>query len=111
MLQTLTVPVLLLLLANTPDPQLATQTEQVRCAETAFSESVENGQWDFFENLVHTDARFASGSRPAQVGAAAIRAGWERSYSRPERSIRWRSRSVEILKPGALALSRGPYRM
>jgi ketosteroid isomerase-like protein len=111
MLQTLTAPVLLLLLAANPQTDLATQAEQVRCAETAFSMSVENGDWEAFEAIVHPDARFASGSRPARVGAPAIRAGWERSYSRPERSIRWRSRSVEILKPGELALSRGPYRM
>jgi ketosteroid isomerase-like protein len=111
MLHALTTPVLLLLLAAAPEIDLTTQAEQVRCAETAFSESVENGDWEAFETIVHADARFASGSRPSQVGAPAIRAGWERSYSRPERAIRWRSRSVEILKPGALALSRGPYRM
>ena len=102
---------LLLFLTATPDDNLSVQTEEVRCAETAFSDSVEFGDWDAFERLVHAEARFASGSSPARVGAPLIRKGWERSYSGDARDIRWRSRSVEIIQPGKLALSRGPYRL
>lgn len=106
--QALIIPLFLFLTA-TPDAELATQAEQVRCAETAFSDSVEYGDWDTFESLIHANARFADGSRPAKIGAATIREGWERSYSSDARTLRWRSRSVEILRHGDLALSRGPY--
>ena len=100
-----------LFLTATPDAKPNAQVEQVRCAETAFSDSVENGDWDAFERLIHPEARFAAGSSPARVGAATIREGWERSYSSDARTLRWRSRSVEILRDGDLALSRGPYRL
>jgi ketosteroid isomerase-like protein len=102
---------IVLLLAAAPEGEVDTQAEQVRCAETAFSDSVEFGDWDAFESLVYSDARFAADSSPARVGAATIRERWERSYSRDDRTLRWRSRSVEIIRPGEVALSRGPYRL
>ncbi len=107
-------PALLILrflgLTGTPGPDLSAETEQVRCSETAFSQSVENRDWEAFESFIHPEARFpSSGSSPAKVGPARIREVWEGSYESGERTLRWRSRSIEILRPGDLALSRGPY--
>ena len=89
-------------------PDLEAQIEAVRCAEIAFSRSAESGDWEAFERLIHPEARFP---HSRGVGASDIAAKWRAAFSGSERSIRWRPRSVEILKPGELALSRGPFRV
>ncbi len=82
-------------------PELEAQVEAVRCAEIAFSHSAESGDWEAFERLIHPEARFLQSQG---VGASDIAAKWRATFSGSERSIRWRPRSVEILKPCGLAL-------
>jgi ketosteroid isomerase-like protein len=86
----------------------ASEVDQVRCAEIAFSRSVETGDWEAFAGLIHPRARFTGweASGPEEVTAR-----WRDAFGSDARRIRWRPRSVEILEPGALALSRGPYRV
>jgi ketosteroid isomerase-like protein len=94
--------------AASGEEPVAAAREAVRCAEIAFSRSVESGDWEAFERLVHPNARFAGWEA---VGPAEITARWREAFGSGARSIRWRPRSVEILEEDSLALSRGPYRV
>jgi ketosteroid isomerase-like protein len=86
----------------------ASEVDQVRCAEIAFSRAVETGDWEAFASHIHPRARFAGWEAS---GPEDVTARWRGAFGSGERRIRWRPRSVEILEPGSLALSRGPYRV
>ena len=91
--------------AGAQDPGLERQIHEVRCAEIAFSDALEAGDWDAFEDAIYREARFVG--RTTLVGPKAITEAWRERFSDPGRSVRWRPRTVEILKEG-VALSRGP---
>jgi ketosteroid isomerase-like protein len=82
---------------------------EVRCAEIAFSRSVENKDQEAFASLLDDDARF--------VGVAALRGktsvveAWSVFFQENGPELIWRPQFIEVLKSGDLALSRGPYRM
>ena len=90
-------------------PVLADIGEDVRCAEIAFSRSVETQNITLFESFIDADARFVGSS--VQRGVADITAAWSVFFSDDSPQLKWRPQIIEVLKDGRLALSRGPYRM
>ena len=90
-------------------PAVADIENDVRCREIAFSQSVETQDVTAFSSFIDSDARFVGGS--VQRGVAAVTAAWSVFFSDDAPQMKWRPQIVEVLNDGALALSRGPYRM
>ena len=87
----------------------ADMTDDVRCREIAFSQSVENRDIVLFESFLDDDARFVGSS--VDRGPNEISAAWQVFFSDDGPLIKWRPQFVEVLEEGTLALTRGPYRM
>lgn len=83
-------------------------SQEVICAETAFSRAAELRDKALFLSFVDPDARFVSGE--VSRGRAEIGEAWAVFFETDGPQIRWRSRVVAISSDGRLALSRGPYR-
>ena len=88
---------------------LADVTEDVRCREIAFSQSVEVQDIDAFKSFIDPDARFVGIS--VNRGIDDIAAAWAVFFSDDAPDMKWRPQIIEVLDGGTLALSRGPYRM
>ena len=88
---------------------MADASDEVRCHEIAFSQSVENQDIDAFTSLIDPDARFVAGS--VSRGIAEVANAWAVFFSADGPKIKWRPQIVEVIENGTLALSRGPYRM
>lgn len=92
---------------------LPAQPEDLRhaviCAETGFSRSAEAKDEDAFVSFIDPDARFITGG--VARGRQEIAASWAGFLSPEGPTIRWRPAIVEVSGDGALALSRGPYRI
>lgn len=100
----LTAALLLVSVAADADP-----ATDVRCREIAFSQSAENKDIESFRSFLDGDARFV-GSVVTR-GADEIVAAWQPFFADDGPTIKWRPQFVEVLDDGALALTRGPYRM
>jgi ketosteroid isomerase-like protein len=102
---------LILLAANVflSAPAFADPVDDVRCREIAFSKSVETQDTTLFVSFIDADARFVGNS--VTHGPDAIAEAWSVFFSTDGPRIMWRPRFVEVLDDGALALTRGPYRM
>ena len=87
---------------------LADLTEDVRCREIGFSNSVESKNLDLFKSFVDDDARFVSNR--VRRGPEEVGEGWSTFMTDTGPRIKWRPQIVEVLEDGKLALSRGPYR-
>ena len=84
-------------------------TDVVRCAEIAFSRSVETGDAEQFRELIDPDARFVGSSGSVRHGPSEVFAAWSGFFEEDGPRIIWRPEIVEVLDDGGLALSRGPY--
>jgi len=84
-------------------------SDDVRCTEIAFSQSVENHDITAFTSFIDADARFVSSS--VSRGPAEVTEAWSVFFADDGPDIKWRPQTIEVLKDGELALSRGPYRM
>ncbi len=85
------------------------EQETVRCAEIAFSQSVEMRNREQFAALLDEDARFVSAS--VLQGSAAVVEAWSGFFEEDGPQLVWRPHIVEVAASGDLALSRGPYRL
>jgi len=83
--------------------------QDVLCAETAFSQSVENRDFNAFLAFLDPEARFVTGS--VSRGPEEIGQGWAAFFQPDGPLIRWRPAIVEVVADGTLAISRGPYRL
>lgn len=81
----------------------------VRCREISFSKSVEQRDIAVFRSHIDADARFVGSS--VLKGVDSIAEGWAEFFTANGPMIKWRPQFIEVLESGALALSRGPYRM
>jgi len=88
---------------------VADVTSDVRCQEIAFSQSVENKNFEAFKSFLDDDARFVG--RSVMSGPEAITEAWKVFFADEGPAIKWRPQFVEVLDDGTLALTRGPYRM
>ena len=88
---------------------VADDTDDVRCTEIGFSQSVENHDITAFTSFIDADARFVSSS--VSRGPAEVTKAWSVFFADDGPDIKWRPQTIEVLKDGELALSRGPYRM
>ena len=88
---------------------LADVSDDVRCREIAFSQSVEQQDISAFESFIDADARFVGGS--VNRGPAEVTKAWSVFFSEDGPKIIWRPQIIEVLEDGKLALSRGPYKM
>ena len=88
---------------------LADATDDVRCHEILFSQSVETQDSVAFASFIDDDARFISGK--VERGPEAIAMAWSAFFAKDGPRIKWRPQFVEVLEDGSLALSRGPYQM
>ena len=90
-------------------PALADLVDEVRCREIGFSQAAENRDADAFASFIDADARFVGNS--VIKGPQAIAEAWASFFAEDGPAIKWRPQFVEVLDDGALALTRGPYRM
>jgi ketosteroid isomerase-like protein len=90
-------------------PVLAEPADDVRCREIGFSQAAERQDLAAFRAFIDTDARFVSNS--VLRGPDAIAEAWTVFFQEGGPTIKWRPQIVEVLENGALALSRGPYRV
>ena len=97
----------LIVLALFSSVAMADLTEEVRCREIGFSQSIENKDIEAFKSFLDADARFVSNR--ARRGIDEIAEGWSNFTREDGPSIRWRPIYVEVLNDGKLALSRGVY--
>ena len=88
---------------------MADAVEDVRCHEIRFSQSVETQNAELFESFIDADARFVGGS--VSRGPKEVATAWSIFFTADGASIKWRPQIVEVLQDGALALSRGPYKL
>lgn len=88
---------------------LADAVDDVRCREIGFSNSAESRDIDAFRSFIDKDARFVSAT--VLRGVPAIADAWSVFFEKGGPTIKWRPQIVEVLDEGALALSRGPYRV
>lgn len=84
-------------------------TDQLRCREIAFSQSVETGDAERFAGFIDSDARFVGAG--VSRGTDAVVTAWAPFFEEGGPAIKWRPQYVEVLASGDLALTRGPYRM
>jgi len=83
--------------------------DEVRCREIGFSVSAEMRDAEEFASFIDADARFVGNA--VTRGPAAITEAWSVFLTDGGPAIKWRPQFIEVLEDGALALSRGPYRM
>lgn len=83
--------------------------DQVRCAELAFSRSVQEQNIQAFTEFVDEDARFTGGT--TLKGKQAVSEGWQVFFESGGPTIRWAPDNIEVLDSGDLALSQGPFEM
>lgn len=83
--------------------------EEVRCREVGFAESVANRDLDAFRSYIDADARFVGSD--ITRGVDAVAEAWKVFFDPEGPRIVWRPQFVEVLEDGALALTRGPYRL
>lgn len=81
--------------------------EAVRCAEIAFSRSVETRDKNRFAAFLDDDARFVG--RTVLRGREEILRGWAVFFGEDGPQLSWRPEFVEVLSDSKLALTRGPY--
>lgn len=87
----------------------ADAVEAVRCSEIGFSKAVERKDMEAFRSYIDPDARFVGNG--ISRGVEDIAAAWNVFFGENGPSIVWRPQILEVLENGALALSRGPYRV
>jgi ketosteroid isomerase-like protein len=109
MKSTIFLPILIFLSTTISARAMADSSDEVRCHEIAFSQSVENQDIDAFTSLIDPDARFVAAS--VSRGIAEVADAWAVFFSADGPKIKWRPQIVEVIENGTLALSRGPYRM
>ena len=100
---------LLLLFACDVSADEFNATLEVRCAEIAFSQSVENKDRVLFGSMIDDDARFVGST--ALRGKENIVEAWSVFFQENGPELTWRPQFIEVLQGEDLALSRGPYRM
>jgi len=83
--------------------------DDVRCREIGFSRAAEQRDTDAFISFVDADARFVGNS--VMHGVDEVAAAWSVFFGENSPTIKWRPQIVEVLENGALALTRGPYRV
>ena len=83
-------------------------TQEIICAETAFSRAAEMRDQALFLSFVDPEARFVSGQ--VARGRSEIGDAWAVFFQADGPQIRWRPRVIAVSSDGRLALSRGPYR-
>lgn len=83
--------------------------DQVRCAELAFSRSVEQRNIEAFTAFVDEDARFTGGQ--TLRGKQEVSEAWGVFFTADGPTIRWAPDNIEVLDSGDLALSQGPFEM
>ena len=83
-------------------------TQEIICAETAFSRAAEMRDQALFLSFVDPEARFVSDQ--VARGRSEIGAAWAVFFQADGPQIRWRPRVIAVSSDGRLALSRGPYR-
>ncbi len=88
---------------------VADDSDDVRCTEISFSQSVENHDITAFTSFIDADARFVSSS--ISRGPVEVTEAWSAFFADDGPDIKWRPQFIEVLKDGNLALSRGPFRM
>ena len=84
------------------------ETQEIICAESAFSRAAEMRDQALFLSFVDPEARFISGQ--VARGRSEIGDVWAIFFQADGPRIRWRPRVVAVSGDGRLALSRGPYR-
>lgn len=94
---------------STAKADTATAIHEVICAETEFSRAAEARDLPAFLALVDPDARFANAS--VARGKEDIAEVWAGFFDPEGPIIRWRPSVTEVAADGALALSRGPFRI
>ncbi len=109
MKKSLTVSILPLLALGVSTLAAAGPADDVRCRETAFSQSAEHRDAEKFSSFIDADARFVGSS--VQRGVEQIVAAWQAFFADDGPAIRWRPQFVEVLEEGRLALTRGPYQL
>ncbi len=90
-------------------PAAADLLNDVRCREVGFAESVSNRDLDAFRSFIDADARFVGSD--VMRGVDAVVDAWKVFFDEQGPRIEWRPQFVEVLEDGALALTRGPYRL
>ena len=88
---------------------LADAANDVRCAEIAFSRSVETQDQETFRSLIDEEAIFAAG--PVRRGVDEIVQAWSGYFKENADKMIWRPMVSEVTPSGDLAFSRGPYRL
>jgi len=88
---------------------VADLADDVRCQEIRFSQSVESRNAELFATFIDDDARFVGSS--VLRGPEAVAAAWSVFFQDAGPRITWRPQFVEVLENGALALTRGPYKL
>ncbi len=83
--------------------------DDVRCRETAFSQSAEQRDAEKFSSFIDADARFVGNS--VDRGVEQILTAWQIFFTDDGPAIRWRPQFVEVVEDGRLAFTRGPYRL
>jgi len=89
----------------------ADETDEVRCAEIAFSVALEAKDIEAFAAMIDDDARFIGNGFTARRGRDAIVEAWSGFFTDDAADMLWRPQIIEVLAEGDLAMSRGPYRM
>ena len=87
----------------------ADAVNDVRCAEIAFSQSVETMDREAFAALVDKDARFVSGHSRVRHGRDAVVEAWSGFFDDDSQTIVWRPIVTEVVESADIALSRGPF--
>jgi len=90
-------------------PAIADLVDDVRCREIGFAESVANRDPEAFRSHIDADARFVGSD--IMRGVDAVAEAWKVFFDPEGPRIEWRPQFVEVLEDGALARTRGPYRL
>ncbi|MDH4126081.1 MAG: nuclear transport factor 2 family protein [Gammaproteobacteria bacterium] len=83
--------------------------EEIRCQEIGFSLAAESRNAELFASYIDPDARFVGNS--VMRGPSEVASAWAAFFAADGPTIKWRPQFVEVLEDGALALTRGPYRV
>jgi len=93
----------------TAQPSFTGAAATVACTESRFSDAAESRDRESFATFLHADARFVAAT--VSRGPSEVLESWAGFFEPSGPSIRWRSETVEVTEDGALALSRGPFRV
>ncbi len=107
--KSLSASILLLLALGVSTLAAAGPADDVRCRETAFSQSAEQRDAEKFSSFIDADARFVGNS--VYRGVEQIVTSWQIFFTDDGPAIRWRPQFVEVLEEGRLAFTRGPFRL